>query len=332
MAPRTKKASVGAALTESSASGNGAIPHPLPPSVEEAYRRKCRYLRHRTNEIEEVNDSGRLRLARLKRQVEKLRLERAFLLEQMAKRTSTNVEDSDGSPSPPPTPKEKPLRLKRGHRKPSIADDGPGAAVNGTAPASPTADNKTNGTKPDAETDADLGSIPANAFEVYCSSMRQNLTADNIDKPDFNIEDELERGWKDLPHELREDYQEKYELLLKEAEKNQGQKKHKAAGSGTSVAARGKQGKPASINGKAIEGDKEKEGANADPEADEDTKKPDIKADADVDDIDADTESKSEAKVSEGEAEAEVDVAEDEDEDVEMADGPDTRPASPKND
>jgi hypothetical protein len=32
-----------------------------------------------------------------------LRIERAFLLEQLAKRTSANVEDSDGSPSPPPT-------------------------------------------------------------------------------------------------------------------------------------------------------------------------------------------------------------------------------------
>jgi hypothetical protein len=32
-----------------------------------------------------------------------MRLERAFLLEQLAKRTSTNVEDSEGSPSPPPT-------------------------------------------------------------------------------------------------------------------------------------------------------------------------------------------------------------------------------------
>jgi hypothetical protein len=37
------------------------------------------------------------------RGIEKMRLERAFLLEQLTKRTSTNVEDSDGSPSPPPT-------------------------------------------------------------------------------------------------------------------------------------------------------------------------------------------------------------------------------------
>jgi hypothetical protein len=71
--------------------------------VEEAYRRKCVQLKNRTNEVEDANDAARLRLARIKRQVEKLRIERAFLLEQLAKRTSANVEDSDGSPSPPPT-------------------------------------------------------------------------------------------------------------------------------------------------------------------------------------------------------------------------------------
>lgn len=55
------------------------------------------------NEVEEANDASRLRLVRMQRAIEKMRLERAFLLEQLAKRTSTNVEDSEGSPSPPPT-------------------------------------------------------------------------------------------------------------------------------------------------------------------------------------------------------------------------------------
>lgn len=55
------------------------------------------------NEVEEANDAARLRLARMQRAIIKMRLERAFLLEQMAKRVSTNVEDSEGSPSPPPT-------------------------------------------------------------------------------------------------------------------------------------------------------------------------------------------------------------------------------------
>lgn len=81
----------------------GAIPPPLAPTVEEAYRRKCIQLKQRVNEVEHDNDSARLRVVRLERGVQKLRLERAFLLEQLAKRTSTNVEDSEGSPSPPPT-------------------------------------------------------------------------------------------------------------------------------------------------------------------------------------------------------------------------------------
>ncbi|KFY18301.1 hypothetical protein V491_04803, partial [Pseudogymnoascus sp. VKM F-3775] len=95
-----------------------APPPTLPPSVEEAYRRKCIQLRHRMKTVEEANDASRIRLLRMRRGIEKMRLERAFLLEQLSKRTSTNVEDSDGSPSPPPTPKEKPLRTKRGRRAP----------------------------------------------------------------------------------------------------------------------------------------------------------------------------------------------------------------------
>lgn len=84
-------------------SSAATVPPSLPPSVEEAYRRKCVQLKNRTLEVEDSNDAARLRLTRVKRQVEKLRIERAFLLEQLAKRTSANVEDSEGSPSPPPT-------------------------------------------------------------------------------------------------------------------------------------------------------------------------------------------------------------------------------------
>lgn len=83
--------------------GTSKNPPTLPPSVEESYKRKCIQLKTRMNEVEEANDAARLRLARMQRAIIKMRLERAFLLEQMAKRVSTNVEDSEGSPSPPPT-------------------------------------------------------------------------------------------------------------------------------------------------------------------------------------------------------------------------------------
>jgi hypothetical protein len=89
----------------------------LPPSVETAYYRKCIELRRRINDIEDNNDATRLRTKRLNRAIMKMRLERAFILEQLHKHMEYNIDDSDRSSSPPPTPTDKPLRSKRGHRQ-----------------------------------------------------------------------------------------------------------------------------------------------------------------------------------------------------------------------
>ncbi|KAG9189292.1 hypothetical protein G6011_06160 [Alternaria panax] len=89
----------------------------LPPSVESAYYRKCIDLRRRITDIEENNDGTRLRITRLNRGIQKMRLERAFLLEQLNKHMEYNVDDSDRSSSPPPTPTDKPLRSKRSHNR-----------------------------------------------------------------------------------------------------------------------------------------------------------------------------------------------------------------------
>ncbi|KAL2877250.1 hypothetical protein SGCOL_007406 [Colletotrichum sp. CLE4] len=203
-----------------------AIPPSLPPSVEEAYRRKCIQLKQRTGEVEEENDATRVRLARIRRQIEKLRMERAFLLEQLAKRTSANVEDSDGSPSPPPTPQEKPLRTKRGHRKPSVLAEIDSAAKASSRPLSQTAatvspssetfshtqgGDATQGT--DTQASARTNGVakppkrPGNAFELYCADTRPALEEKNKDDADANIEEELARGWKDLPEGEKEEFQ-----------------------------------------------------------------------------------------------------------------------------
>jgi hypothetical protein len=89
----------------------------LPPSVEAAYYRKCIDLRRRITDISDSNDLHRLRILRQTRGVNKLRLERAFLLEQINKHMEYNADDSDRSSSLPPSPTEKPLRSKRGGRK-----------------------------------------------------------------------------------------------------------------------------------------------------------------------------------------------------------------------
>jgi hypothetical protein len=98
----------------------------LPPSVEAAYYRKCIDLRRRINDIEESNDSTRQRILRLNRGVQKMRLERAFLLEQLNKHMEYNIDDSDRSSSPPPTPTDKPLRSKRSHNRKGTPPPGAG--------------------------------------------------------------------------------------------------------------------------------------------------------------------------------------------------------------
>ena len=132
----------------------GNIPPPLPPSVEAAYKKKCIELKRRLIEVDEDNDAKRLRIARLHQGIRKMRLERAYLLEALAKRQKKNGSSVDGFPVPydeesegssegPPTvcqlsqiaspltsaqesrsltvlsqPNEKPLRSKRSHRRP----------------------------------------------------------------------------------------------------------------------------------------------------------------------------------------------------------------------
>ncbi|KAH7329128.1 hypothetical protein B0I35DRAFT_419370 [Stachybotrys elegans] len=224
-----------------------SVPPSLPPSVEEAYRRKCVQLKNRTTEVEDANDAARLRLARLQRQVEKMRIERAFLLEQLAKRTSANVEDSDGSPSPPPTdkqmdlpigpaanprkPKERPLRTKRGHRKPSASGEADSKSAATKEPGSPGSESVPAEAKDKSSARANgVGKAPkkpSNAFEMYCEETRPILKAKNKDG-DLNIEEELARGWKDLPEAEKEEFQAKHDKEMaryREEKESQSQKK-----------------------------------------------------------------------------------------------------------
>lgn len=116
---------------------------PLAPSVEKAYYRKCIQLKRRLNEVEAANDEAKIRRSRLDRGVMKMRLERAFLLDELRKRMEYNVDASEGSaeegmttvcsalhitvhpshtliltpaPARPPTPRQAKATRRRAHR------------------------------------------------------------------------------------------------------------------------------------------------------------------------------------------------------------------------
>lgn len=72
--------------------------------IETKYKLKCIELRKRTREIEQHNELMALSISRTKRDIKRLRLERALLLEKLEERTLFRVDDSDGTPSPPGSP------------------------------------------------------------------------------------------------------------------------------------------------------------------------------------------------------------------------------------
>lgn len=58
---------------------------------------------------------------------------------------------------------------------------------------------------------------PSNAFEIYCKDMRPLLQSKNkegIAAGEFRLEEELARGWKDLPEKEKEEFQSRYEQEL----------------------------------------------------------------------------------------------------------------------
>jgi hypothetical protein len=75
----------------------------LPPSVEGAYYKKSIEIKRRIDEIEANNDKKRVSLERVKRDVQKLRLERALLINMIQQAMQPRPEESEKSSSPPPT-------------------------------------------------------------------------------------------------------------------------------------------------------------------------------------------------------------------------------------
>ncbi|KAF2674029.1 hypothetical protein BT63DRAFT_419343 [Microthyrium microscopicum] len=105
----------------------------LPPSIEGAYYKKSIEIKRRIDEIEHNNDKRRSNLERVNRDVQKLRLERALLIDMVKRGVAGKSALSDKSDSPPPTPQEKPTRLKRKTKGGTPPTDGPSALM--TSPA-----------------------------------------------------------------------------------------------------------------------------------------------------------------------------------------------------
>ncbi|ANB13380.1 hypothetical protein AWJ20_1668 [Sugiyamaella lignohabitans] len=80
---------------------------------EYKYKLKCQDLKRRIQEIDEYNELMMVSIDRTKRAIQRLRLERALMLEKLEEKTETNAdEDSDKALSPPLSPIQQELLKK----------------------------------------------------------------------------------------------------------------------------------------------------------------------------------------------------------------------------
>ncbi|TGZ80949.1 hypothetical protein EX30DRAFT_396076 [Ascodesmis nigricans] len=200
----------------------------LPSSVEGSYRKKCKDLKKRINEIESSNELLSSRIQRARRAIQRMRLERAFLLQQLEARTEDRVSDSDGSPSPPPTPVSKP-RQKR-PRNTLNPNDSPFRTIRSQSPIGGTPDVRDQPRFIDVGTPsgpparapnregkrgraaAAVGpKKPANAYMYFCELERANIIARDGDKEGFEMPKALAQAWRDLKPEGQKYYIDQYE-------------------------------------------------------------------------------------------------------------------------
>jgi non-histone protein 10 len=148
---------------------------------EQKYLQKCKELKRRIREIEDHNDAMALSIARTKRSIQRIRLERALLLEKLEERTLFKVDDSDGTVSPPLSPIED--GEHQDHHE-DVHAESSGAKKRVPPPRNP-----------------NLPKRPQNAYIIFCEvekdRVRNELEHIQPGEP-FDLTKAMAEAWKDL--------------------------------------------------------------------------------------------------------------------------------------
>lgn len=113
------------------------------------------------------------------------------------------------------------MRIKRGHRK-TDADgkDTPSASFTQRAGSgSPAPSEQGDAGKKGTTNGAKKSAKPGDAFELFCSEERAAVEEQSKDKEDANVDEELERRWKGLSDEKKDEYKTQFEELEERREK-----------------------------------------------------------------------------------------------------------------
>lgn len=171
--------------------------------AEQKYLEKCRELKRRIREIEEYNEAMAVSISRTKRSIQRLRLERSFLLEKLEERTFFKVDDSDGSISPPLSPvggdKKSEVHLEREESiaNPVVSGESSCPKKRVLPPRNPNMPKK-----------------PQNAYIIFCEvekdRVRNELEHIQPGEP-FDLTKAMAEAWKDLGPKGRSPFYALYE-------------------------------------------------------------------------------------------------------------------------
>ncbi|KAG5356267.1 Non-histone protein 10 [Yarrowia sp. B02] len=203
----------------------------LSKSQETKYRQKCKDLKRRIQEIEDFNEATALNLARTKRAIIRVRLERELLMEKLEDLAKGAEGGSDSTDEEEVGLSD--LQRALLHR----ANDAPSARVvsnnkasqAGTAAAlaaiasvqgkGPAADDEENGDgsespKKRVVRNPDMPKRPQNAYIIFCEREKEGVRASmelEADGETFDLTRALADSWKELGQEGRQPYYKLYQ-------------------------------------------------------------------------------------------------------------------------
>lgn len=151
----------------------------------------------------------------MKRSIQRLRLERAFIFEKLEEHTPSAGDDSDASDSSLSLKREKDSFHSETHdaslSHSSVRDTASSFALPHTAPS-----NTTSGTRRRRATrDPDAPKRPSNPFLKFCDVERERIRSENEGIDGFDITRALGIAWQNLDDESRKPYYDAYELEKK---------------------------------------------------------------------------------------------------------------------
>ncbi|KTW30939.1 uncharacterized protein T551_01491 [Pneumocystis jirovecii RU7] len=156
-----------------------------------------------------------VKLARMKRSIQRLRLERAFILEKLEECTPSADEDSNASDSSVHSFKREKDSSHSENHDPfvhsNVRDTVPSFIQSQSASSATTTSSRRRRTR-----DPDAPKRPSNPFLKFCDVQREKIRSENEGVDRFDVTRALGAAWQNLDDESRKPYYDAYELEKKQ--------------------------------------------------------------------------------------------------------------------